>query len=157
MDGLLVVIMIILEVEQITYASQKHHNILVIAQQLIVMDYCMEQSMKLEVASPMMEYIHNQDVPCAVCHIVQRSVLMIPGQYTCPTGWTREYYGYLMSEYHGYHRSTYECMDVSPETITGGGADRNGALFHHVEARCGSLACPPYENTKELTCAVYSK
>ena len=101
--------------------------------------------------------VHDQDVPCAVCHVVQRSVLMIPGQYTCPTGWTREYYGYLMSAAHGHHRSTYECMDVSPETISGGEANRNGALFYHVEARCGCLACPPYEETKELTCAVCSK
>ena len=34
--------------------------------------------------------VHNQNVPCAVCHVVQRSVLMIPGQYTCPTGWTTD-------------------------------------------------------------------
>ena len=100
--------------------------------------------------------VHNHDVPCAVCHVVQRSVLMIPGQYTCPTGWTREYYGYLVSEYHEYHRSTYECMDISPET-SGSQANEDGALFHHVEARCGSLACPPYEETKKLTCAVCSK
>ena len=29
----------------------------------------------------------------------------------------------------------------------------NGLLFHFVEGRCGSLPCPPYEETKELTCA----
>ena len=101
--------------------------------------------------------VHNQNVPCVVCHVQQRSVLMMPGQYTCPTGWTREYYGYLVSERHNYHRSTYECMDVSPEAIIGGHTNQDGALFCHVEARCGSLACPPYEQTKELTCAVCSK
>ena len=37
---------------------------------------------------------HNHDVPCAVCYIAPReTVLMIPGRYTCPSGWTREYYG----------------------------------------------------------------
>jgi hypothetical protein len=101
--------------------------------------------------------VHDQDVPCAVCHVTQRSVLMIPGQYTCPTGWTREYHGYLVSEHHQHKRSTYECMDVAPETIIGGSRNQDGALFYHVEARCGSLSCPPYENTKELTCAVCSK
>ena len=100
---------------------------------------------------------HNHDVPCVVCHVQQRSVLMIPGQYTCPAGWTREYYGYLVTERYLNHRSTYECMDRYPETINGGQNNEHGALFYHVEARCGSLACPPYEQTKELTCAVCSK
>ena len=37
---------------------------------------------------------HNLNVPCAVCHVSTRSaVLMIPGNTTCPTTWTREYYG----------------------------------------------------------------
>ena len=101
--------------------------------------------------------VNNQDVPCAVCHATQRSVLMIPGQYTCPTGWTREYNGYLVTTYFGYPRTTYECMDADPEAIPGGSSNQNGALFYHVEARCGSLSCPPYDNTKELTCAVCSK
>ena len=79
--------------------------------------------------------VHDQDVPCAVCHVVQRSVLMIPGQYTCPTGWTREYYGYLVSAFHGEHPTLYECMDESPESI--GNPTVNQATFYHVEARCG--------------------
>ena len=101
--------------------------------------------------------IHDHDVPCSICHVAQRSVLMIPGQYTCPSGWRREYYGYLVSAHHGHHRSMYECMDKSPQALPGGHANQDGALFYHVEARCGSLYCPPYENTKELTCAVCSK
>ena len=101
---------------------------------------------------------NDHDVPCAVCYIAPReTVLMIPGRYTCPSGWTREYYGYLMSEYHAHHRSTFECMDVTPETIPGGHANQNGALFYHVEPRCGSLPCPPYEEQKEITCAVCSR
>ena len=51
---------------------------------------------------------HDQNVPCVVCHVQQRSILMIPGQYTCPTGWTTEYYGYLVSEKYTHHRSSYE-------------------------------------------------
>ena len=47
-------------------------------------------------------YLHgryNTDVPCAVCHVSNRTaVYMVPAKYTCPTGWTREYYGYLMAE-----------------------------------------------------------
>ena len=49
---------------------------------------------------------HNHDVPCAVCYVTQRSTVnMVPAKYTCPSGWTREYYGYLMSEYNQYNPS----------------------------------------------------
>ena len=103
--------------------------------------------------------LHDQDVPCAVCYVAPReTVLMIPGRYTCPPEWTREYYGYLMAERYSHQgRSTFECVDVAPETITGGHADHDGALFHHVEPRCGSLPCPPYDQQKEMTCAVCSR
>ena len=102
--------------------------------------------------------VNDQDIPCAFCYISSRAaVFMLPGRYTCPSGWTREYYGYLMSERHDHRRSTFECMDVSPETVPGGQSNHDAALFYHVEPRCGALQCPPYENTKEMTCAVCSK
>ena len=104
--------------------------------------------------------LHDNDVPCAVCYVTTRvSVVMIPGKYTCPQNWTREYYGWLMAErsHQGHYRSTFECVDASPETIAGGGADHNGALFYHVEPRCGSLPCPPCEPQKEMTCVVCTR
>ena len=94
----------------------------------------------------------------SVCYIAPReTILMIPGKFTCPPGWTREYYGYVMAERYNHHRSTFECVDVEPETIVGGHADHNGALFYHVEPHCGSLPCPPYDEQKEMTCAVCSR
>ena len=102
--------------------------------------------------------LHDQDVPCCVCYVATRvAILMIPGRYTCPQSWTREYYGYLMTERYSHHRSTFECVDAAPETVTGGQANQNGALFYHVEPRCGSLLCPPYEEEKEMTCAVCTR
>ena len=42
---------------------------------------------------------HDHDVPCAVCYVTQHPmVYMVPAKYTCPSGWTREYHVYLMSE-----------------------------------------------------------
>ena len=102
--------------------------------------------------------ILNHDAPCAVCYVTTRvAVLMIPGTYICPQTWTREYYGWLMAERHNHHHSTFECVDVSPETVAGGGANQNGASFYHVEPRCGSLPCPPYDQQKEMTCAVCTR
>ena len=99
---------------------------------------------------------HN--VPCAVCLATSReTVLMVPAKTSCPTSWTREYYGYLMSErynrdHHG--RSTFECVDRGQESIPGSYADTNGALFYHVEASCNGMQCPPYDPQKELNCVV---
>ena len=37
---------------------------------------------------------HDDNAPCAVCYAESRSsVLMIPAQRTCPTGWQKEYEG----------------------------------------------------------------
>ena len=104
--------------------------------------------------------LHQHDVPCSVCYVASResqTVLMIPGKYTCPQNWTREYYGYLMAERYNHHRSTFECVDVDPEVIAGGHANQNGALVYHVEPRCGSLPCPSYEQEKGMTCAVCTR
>ena len=102
--------------------------------------------------------LHDQDVPCALCHMTaRRAVFMLPGRYECPSGWTREYHGYLVAAHHKHHRSMFECMDIAAEKVDGGHANHDGALFYHVEPRCGSLPCPRYENTKEMTCAVCSK
>ena len=102
---------------------------------------------------------HNHNVPCAVCYASTReTVLMIPARLTCPSSWTREYYGYLMAEYHGHHRSTFECVDQSPQSVPGSIADTNGALFYHTEVKCSrGIPCPPYDTQKEVTCVVCTK
>ena len=101
---------------------------------------------------------HDHDVPCAVCYVTQRSsVYMVPAKYSCPSGWTREYYGYLMSNYYKDATSEFTCVDIAFKSVVGSSANQDGLLFHFVEGRCGSLPCPPYDSTKELTCAVCTK
>ena len=44
--------------------------------------------------------LHDHNAPCAVCHVSTRvAVLMIPAWRHCPSQWTLEYTGYLMSEH----------------------------------------------------------
>ena len=103
---------------------------------------------------------HSIDVPCAVCHVSNRTaVYMVPAKYTCPTGWIREYYGYLMSEHFGSdrHRTQFTCVDIALKSVVGSSTDHNGFLFYFVEGRCGSLPWTPYDNTKEFSCAVCTK
>ena len=101
--------------------------------------------------------LHDNDVPCAVCHVASRSTkLMIPAKLTCPDGWTKEYSGYLMAGHYTHKRSTYVCMDNAPEVIQGGGTNIDGALFYNTEATCGGgpLPCPNYAEGWEITCVV---
>ncbi|XP_052764833.1 short-chain collagen C4-like [Mya arenaria] len=103
--------------------------------------------------------LHDEEVPCAVCHVVGRSVVMIPARNACYSGWHTEYSGYLMSSYHG-HAGNKEivCVDGNSEKAEGSdGGDQNGALFYFAQAVCGSLKCPPYSENKALTCVVCSR
>lgn len=45
----------------------------------------------------------------------------------------------------------------NPDALHGGHLNHNGYLLYPVEARCGSLKCPPYTEGRELVCAVCSK
>ena len=53
--------------------------------------------------------------------------------------------------------SDYYCADKDPEALPHGDAHRAGKLLYFVEARCGSLKCPPYKDGWELACVVCSK
>ena len=104
---------------------------------------------------------HLHNVPCAVCYTQRETTVMIPAKLTCPSGWTREYSGYLMCAVtkSGYSdkRTMFECVDSSPDVVPGQVHFNPGAVFYHNEASCNGLACPPYVAEKELTCVVCSK
>jgi len=100
----------------------------------------------------------DTDVPCSVCYVPTRNtVYMIPAKYTCPKGWTREYFGYLMSQHNTHRRSQFTCIEQSLKSVNSSSQNHNGFLFYPVEGVCGSLPCPPYEQTKELSCAVCTR
>ena len=104
--------------------------------------------------------VTQHNAPCAVCYSVTKEVsIMIPGQTSCPYSWTREYYGYLMSEYrHHPHTGMFECFDSNPDTVPGEASNQPHNIVYHVEARCNlGIACPPYVAGREITCVVCSK
>ena len=102
--------------------------------------------------------VHDHNVPCAVSYASTRvAVTMIPAKTQCPSNWTLEYSGYLMSAHYAHHRTMYECVDKNPDSVPGSASNTDGALFYHVEANCNGMLCPPYDPQKELTCAVCTK
>ena len=104
--------------------------------------------------------VSQHNAPCAVCYSATKEVsIMIPGQFSCPSSWSREYYGYLMSERHNYdHTGMFECFDSNPDRVPGEGSHQPHNIVYHVEARCNlGIACPPYVAGREVTCVVCSK
>ena len=86
---------------------------------------------------------------------------MIPAKTQCPSNWSKEYQGYVMSA----HSSNadpkeYLCVDENAETTSNSNSgDQNGARLFVVEARCGdsrygNLPCGPYISGDELACVV---
>ena len=57
-------------------------------------------------------------------------------KYTCPRGWTTEYYGYLMSIYYKDSPSEFTCVDVALKTVPESSSNHVGMLFLFVEGLC---------------------
>jgi hypothetical protein len=85
---------------------------------------------------------------------------MIPAKTVCPPSWTREYYGYLTTNYDGHRRSSYTCLDNIPEGVPGtelANSTTATAFFYYTITTCSGLSCPPYENNRILSCVVCTK
>ena len=109
-----------------------------------------------ELGGTPLDHSNDRNVPCALCQVYGRTnKIMIPSHYECPSGWRREYYGYLMAGYRAHKGATqFTCIDESVGQIPASGASTNGKLFHLVEAQCGHfIPC----SDKELTCVVCTK
>ena len=103
-----------------------------------------------------LDHSHDRNVPCALCQVYGRTnKIMIPSRYECPSGWRREYYGYLMTGRHNHKAATqFTCIDENVGQIRASGSNTNGYLFYLVEAHCGyHIPC----SDKELTCVVCTK
>ena len=94
---------------------------------------------------------------------------MISAKMSCPPDWQREYYGYLM----GPETTTnYICIVLHSYPDMCGQRPRMCTRSYHdnpvsnnphhveaicdVEAMCDGLACPPYDQEKEVTFVVRS-
>ena len=98
------------------------------------------------------------EIPCAVCMTTRLTLLMIPARYSCPSGWTREYYGHLGSSRKGNYRVEYICVDYFAQRRGSNSNDATVLDIVRVEVFCThSMPCPPYNSYKEVSCVVCSK
>ena len=109
---------------------------------------------------PSLSSLNSQNVPCAVCYVANRSVaVMIPAKTQCPTHWTLEYIGYLMTKsYHNAGPKMYECVDKDPESIPGPDIPSDVSVaFKPVEPFSSGISNTAYDDEKELTCVVCTR
>ena len=96
-------------------------------------------------------------MPCAVCLVPLSNTIMVPGTDLCPSGWTLQYWGFLVAAKTHLYPSDYMCLAQDPEgnlfvRIT------ETMDFYTVAAWCnGGLRCPPYLWSKTILCAICSK
>ena len=107
------------------------------------------------------KFAQDDDVPCAICHVsIAASSIMIPAKTTCPSGWTVQYTGFLVSAYFGSssYAFDYICLHNDAEYMTEGARrhNDNGHILYPVQATCDPLPCPPYKNGQYITCVVCS-
>ena len=63
--------------------------------------------------NPFKKNLQDHEAPCAVCFVKSRgAMLMMPARNDCPSGWTEEYHGYLMTEHWNSPKQTdFICVD----------------------------------------------
>ena len=100
--------------------------------------------------------IQDRNVPCAVCRVQTRATaIMVPARNTCPRGWTREFYGFLMSGRNDHGKRDYVCIDREMRTLPGYPGNENGNTLYTVQTTCTSgLDCIAYQADNPLTCAM---
>ena len=104
----------------------------------------------------------RDNMPCVVCHVPTRSAMFVQqASYLCPSGWNREYYGYMMSSKWDDPRTSTICVDASSQAVPGTGTSTNRLGLYLLSVRCphslSELACGPYVDGRILWCAVCTK
>ena len=94
------------------------------------------------------------DVPCSVCYSSGRTA--IPGRTSCPSSWTREYYGYWMAAKNTRNSRVPVCVDVNAQPVPNSQTNYYASELYFLETRCPGL-CPPYSDGAEVTCVVCTK
>ena len=136
---------------QLTYYVYLHmQSITLLLQVAAIM--CMVYTIEYHIGG-VNSHANYRNMPCALCQVVgASSMIMIPSRYQCPSGWRKEYNGYIMAG--GYSQagsSMYNCIDKGLEQIPGSGSNVNSHCLYTVYTQCGYyMPC----SSAELSCVV---
>ena len=97
----------------------------------------------------------NIHATCALCSIEGRNaILMMPATPECPQSWTREYYGYLMTDN---TETTFVCVDIGLNGDIMENTIPDFSVLKHVTAYPERTRAHTYQSDYALSCAVCSK
>ena len=95
--------------------------------------------------------LEHYDAVCSVCQASGRAwSLTVNGRQDCPSNFTLDYAGYLMSERHNAWRTEYICVSAHIEAVPSSSTNSPSAELWQAETD-GALG--PYTDDKEVTCA----
>merc|ERR1719195_452072 len=99
---------------------------------------------------------NDHDAACAVCAYKGSATYYAWGTTECGSGHKQLYKGNVLGEHKGHsHRKEFVCVDQAQKThakqSTG---NQDGVLWYQVEFQCGALPCGPFQENKEVACAV---
>lgn len=115
-----------------------------------------------DTSSPLPVQYDGSVIQCAVCRCeTATNIFTYPADVTCPSGWNREYGGYLGAAPTDVSVGSrnYVCLDSlggDSGYKTVGTANGDGKVGI-VEAQCGGNLCDFYTDNAELSCSVCSK
>lgn len=101
----------------------------------------------------------DEAISCAKCFVDERtSPTVFAGRTTCPSEWTLEYRGYIMSKDIKSRKGDLICVDTDSrpsklEVLVSAKTDKPNYVSD-VKLSCGTLPCNKYENDKLLPCVV---
>ena len=104
--------------------------------------------------------IEKNQLPCSACHAtLRRSQMMIRGWKVCPSGWTVEYRGYLLSPHkvNAAQRKQVICVDEKAEQDVTKSSTGAGATLVGLGRFCKSFPCKKPYRRHLLPCAVCTK
>ncbi|EDQ84090.1 uncharacterized protein MONBRDRAFT_30605, partial [Monosiga brevicollis MX1] len=116
-------------------------------------------SIKLQMQASHLISIRSMITRLAVGSVCQapdtRTVSMVQyGRTTCPSGWTQDYRGYIMASRYNMRRTTWICIDETPD-IYGSKTSNDGGLLYFTEYH--DTYPSSYTRYREMTCVRCSK
>ena len=108
-------------------------------------------------SAPYPSSLDSKLAPCVVCAAERKSTtVMIPARNDCPTGWSLEYHGHLLSSHYATDKKSQSlCFDDNIEGLNPTGT--SGHHLYRVGVDVGYGLPSSFPSARELTCAVCSK
>ena len=99
--------------------------------------------------------LNCRNMPCAMCEATgQGDKIMIPSHHMCPSGWHKEYSGYIMAGHvNDKGGSMYYCIDEALEQVKGSGSCEIVHVLYLVGASRSYVPTTNYA----LSCVVCTK